>query len=224
MEQTFGWRVGFYETFFRQTVRLAPNIAVFCKTPVAMKDGTIQTINMINSIGYAFDSKDQIDYKLLRKMGRQTPIEKYVKVFDKIFVCAEEYGLQTIVMSLVGAGVFALYWEGLLEDIWIPAFNESRRKFRQFTILFMGPTVFPVRSEQVGFKVVNLGFFPQNVEKVDVKQTLFVNAWDCFSMAGNGNAKDESLDGHVGRNTAVALLCWPLTNKYLQDPSKYKKI
>ena len=45
---------------------------------------------------------------------------------------------------------------------------------------------------------------------------LFVNAWDPWSIVGNGNASDPSLDGYFGRSTAMSLLCWPLTNPYIQ--------
>merc|ERR1712039_724173 len=42
-----------------------------------------------------------------------------------------------------------------------------------------------------------------------LEDSLLVNAWDPWSMVGNGNAADNSLDGYFGRCTAMALLCWP---------------
>jgi len=33
-----------------------------------------------------------------------------------------------------------------------------------------------------------------------------------WSMTGNGNKSDRSLDGYWGRSTAIAPLCWPITN------------
>lgn len=58
-----------------------------------------------------------------------------------------------------------------------------------------------------------LGLFPaQCLPKMDVANTLVVNAWDPLSLVGNGNACDNSLDGWIGRHTASALLCFPPTN------------
>jgi hypothetical protein len=41
---------------------------------------------------------------------------------------------------------------------------------------------------------------------------LWVNAWDPFSMLGNGNYSDPSTDGYFGRKTAIAVIGWPVTN------------
>lgn len=56
-------------------------------------------------------------------------------------------------------------------------------------------------------------FFPNDITKIDKTKTLVVNAWDCWSIAGNGNERNRSLD--VGRSIMVALLTTPLTNKFL---------
>jgi hypothetical protein len=53
-----------------------------------------------------------------------------------------------------------------------------------------------------------------------IEQTLFINAWDPWSLVGNGNEMDHSVDGFYGRQSALALLCWPVTNPHLQ----YKRI
>ncbi len=49
-----------------------------------------------------------------------------------------------------------------------------------------------------------------DVKRLAAKKAIFVNAWDPWSFVGNGNAKDESLDGAFGRATAMALLCSPI--------------
>jgi len=46
----------------------------------------------------------------------------------------------------------------------------------------------------------------------EASQTLWQNAWDCHSIAGNGNAGDNSLDGYFGRSTAISVLTFPSTN------------
>ena len=45
------------------------------------------------------------------------------------------------------------------------------------------------------------------------QDTLYINAWDPWSMVGNGNANDASLDGGFGKSTAMAVLAWPFTNQ-----------
>ena len=46
----------------------------------------------------------------------------------------------------------------------------------------------------------------------DLENTLFVNAWDPWSLIGNGNERDNSLDGWWGRVSNMAILGWLPTN------------
>jgi len=69
-----------------------------------------------------------------------------------------------------------------------------------------------------------LGNFPKVTTDptLDMQKTLFVNAWDPWSIVGNGNEGDGSLDGHMGRTTMMGVLCWPGTNReirYVQAPA-----
>ena len=62
----------------------------------------------------------------------------------------------------------------------------------------------------------DIGYFPKCLNKCkNLDNMLFVNAWDPWSFAGNGNEYDNSLDGHIGRHTMVALLCSPLSNHHM---------
>jgi hypothetical protein len=46
----------------------------------------------------------------------------------------------------------------------------------------------------------------------EADKVLFVNAWDPWSIIGNGNEEDNSLDGWFGRLSAMGVLGWPVTN------------
>ena len=61
--------------------------------------------------------------------------------------------------------------------------------------------------------IKDVGLFPAAVNGRE--DSLFVNAWDPHSMPGNGNCRDASLDGYVGRHSNVAAAGWPLSNVYL---------
>ena len=54
-------------------------------------------------------------------------------------------------------------------------------------------------------------------ELVNLDKTLIVNVWDCFSIVGNGNFHDDSLDGHLERISAMSVLCWPYTNRNIKS-------
>jgi hypothetical protein len=56
--------------------------------------------------------------------------------------------------------------------------------------------------------------------KVNKNKILFINAYDPYSIVGNGNNNDNSLDGYFGRISAMSILCWPFTNPFI----KYIKI
>jgi hypothetical protein len=131
-------------------------------------------------------------------------------------------------MSLVGANNFAMLYNGrpkkFRKDVWIPSYVKIRKSYPDIDVVFMGST----SSRDVGeeFKVLSekyldIGFFPDCIDKVDTSNTLFVNAWDPLTFAGNGNKNDASLDGYIGRVTGISHLCSPYTNKNLNDPGNY---
>lgn len=62
----------------------------------------------------------------------------------------------------------------------------------------------------------NGGFVPDILDTdEDVAHTLYVNAWDPWSMIGNGNGRDNSLDGYWGRCSNMAVLGWSVTNPWM---------
>lgn len=226
LEALFGWRHGFYGKFFKETGTLAPNIAIYTPSFVMDRNNRPIPLHIFNSIGYAFDSERQPDYKVL-KGNDQELYFRYVNVFKKILQCVKDKKFEVIVMSLVGGGVFSDLWDNLLPTIWAPAFDNVFGRKSDVTILFMGPKDLPLKNI-LGMNISNVGLFPDCIDvvsaKYDIRKCLFVNAWDPWSMAGNGNAMDKSLDGFIGRRSMIALLCWPYTNTHLLNDSSYRKI
>ena len=180
-------------------------------------------IHVLNVIGYAFDDVSQPDYKYFFKSKKFTAVERqkelvkrYEAIFRKIYACARDRGLTTIVMSLFGAQNFAGFYPGGPEafqrKVWVPAFKNSKED--GFNLKLMGSEYSTVADLLPDIK--DIGWFPDNVAKVNKKKTLFVNAWDPLSLPGNGNEKDDSLDGVIGRVTNIAVTGSGLTNPYLQ--------
>jgi hypothetical protein len=54
-------------------------------------------------------------------------------------------------------------------------------------------------------------------ERPHIGRTLYVNAWDPWSIVGNGNESDRSLDGFWGRSTDMAMRCWPMANPNIKS-------
>ena len=168
--------------------------------------------------------------------------EFYSNLFNNIFKAAEVLGMKTIVMSFVGAGFFAQMWWGtetkwplpsnrnttreqikknidsFRDSIWIPQFKIAMESNSDITVLFMGVGV--ENATSMGSK--DIGYFPTDVmtyltttEGEDLNTTLLINAWDCWSSPGNGNSRDQSVDGFIGRNTCIGYLGTGVTNPYL---------
>lgn len=225
----FGWRISLYQTIWDTKRNIGPNIAIYCKTPVIDSYGTkYPDAHIINSVGAALDSKDGPDYKHFIKgavnINRTMHAlrEFYETVFKFIFVCAEDKQLKTVCMSLVGANNFAREYPGGIEsfqdEVWIPTFRKIRNLYKKINVIFMGTDDYFRRRLQGKSKVKydDTGKFPQLLRKIDVNNTLIVNAWDPFSFVGNGNERDNSLDGYIGRVTACSMLCWPLVNSEMR--------
>ena len=232
----FKWKHGRYETFFNEHKTLCPNIGVFCKTPLKLPDGTFIDVNVFNAVGYAFDDENQPDYKYFIVGKKQSKLQtKYQELFHRIYTCAVENKLDTIILSLVGANNFAnKYKDGnggqgkeiFQSTIWAPALLATMKNFVKIKTQIMGSKDYKAwRLKGTDLeKMEDCGYFPhQNAQlmtPVQRSQTLFVNAWDPLSIVGNGNKKDLSLDGRMGKVTMMALLCWPFTNHQM----KYKPV
>lgn len=233
LQQNFGYSQSVYHSN-------SPNIAVYCYSPCKLSiHSNIKYIHVINVIGVALDNRNQIDYKLLKKLQ-----DKYIRsmvykskisnVFKKILQCIQdENAIQNIVLHGFGLGVFSSLAPEL-EINPISVFNECLMDFLiqlsdikqdlsfKVTLNFIQKLPFDIRQ----FKNLSIQHIRTPIDQLlssystsNLKSTLFVNAWDPFSMVGNGNAGDNSLDGYFGRLTAMSVLCWPLFNKYIMYKS-----
>ena len=227
MLKKYGWDEAYYDTYYKNNGKLAPNIGIYCYTPLV--NDTNKYIHVYNAIGYAFDSKQQSDYDFLIKKGinKLDLKERYKNIFTKIYDCAREHSLSHVLMSGVGAGNFAkLYYDGkrkgstqFIEKIWIVAFKEVYNKYKIKTEFIDKNSEDSIFTRLTGLK--SLGLFPDNISKIEnLEKTLFVNAWDPLSFVGNGNNEDNSLDGYIGRNTYCGVLCTPIFNNKIS----YKEV
>ena len=234
MQKEFKWNESYYKRYYTENKgrKLPPNIGIY--TPTILQNDKKKIIHVYNAVGYAFDHKNQVDYKYFfsgktKKQDRDEKLKMcYRQVFEKIFYCAMEHKMSLVVMSLVGCGFFAEKYDDLLNIVWIPAFIEAYRSYQNdFTIVFMGTgnnESLETSLQNIDYiDYIDVGYFPQNVTEVkrrtkrkSLEDALFVNAWDPHSIPGNGHKKDNSLDGHIGRHTHIALSGNLLTNPLMQ--------
>jgi hypothetical protein len=201
MQQLFGWSTSFYSRYFEQTQQLPPNIAVYVRTPIFGDGFKTKSIHLLNLVGMAFDSKKQPDAQFYRTPTIETLQMLYLKVWRKAFVCARDLGVARIVPVVVGGGAFTpidpIQFKTNVHDI---VLNKLKEEFPYIEVLHIPTNVF----ETIEFMTT-----------IDRNNTLFINAWDPHTILGNGNAKDNSLDGHFGRRTPIAILGWPATNNHI---------
>eukprot|EP00933_Yihiella_yeosuensis_P043753 TRINITY_DN38682_c0_g1_i1.p1 TRINITY_DN38682_c0_g1~~TRINITY_DN38682_c0_g1_i1.p1 ORF type:complete len:225 (-),score=36.21 TRINITY_DN38682_c0_g1_i1:14-688(-) len=203
----FGYKHGAYA--LSDTRRLMPNIAIYCKTPMrSAHDGkTLRDVHVINAVGYGFDSFEQPDYKYFLPLTDEKWNELLLRMqqlWRYIFECAHRQGLRTVYLANVGGGVFS---SGLESGASNPERSYSNLK---------DSSLRPVLEQYPKIKVKPLPRVPDWIftreGQTEISHSLLVNAWDPWSMVGNGNFADNSLDGFFGRSTAMAVLCWPETN------------
>ena len=229
LHRRFKFRKGYYRICpVSKENTTPPNFIVYTPTLVLHFD---KIVHILNAVGLAFDSPKQRDFQLYQKLSKkplgtdtkhvQHAKKFYERLFCLIFEAAIHLQKKTIVMSLVGANNFASLWNGgpstFENEIWLPSFYKVVQEYKKSNlhIMFMGADV-------PGYD--NLGYFPQLLLHPKIKclhRTLFINAWDCWSIPGNGNSMDNSLDGHIGRNTQIGILGTSLTNPYLKENANY---
>lgn len=199
LERYFGYSRGAYDK--SSSDRLLPNIAIYCKTPMQSKDGQREEVHVVNVIGFAFDTPKQPDYQYFEggNRDRRDLVRKMSHMWEYVFFCAQEKELQHVFLSNVGGGAFSA---GLRHNY------ESLKK----------ESLDPVLRRYPNIKMLDLPRIPDWIfseGRSFCNNSLLVNAWDPWSIVGNGNAADNSLDGFFGRSTAMAVLCWPETNPFL---------
>jgi hypothetical protein len=172
-----------------------------------------------HAIGAALDSAAQPDYSMVGQ-SRAVLVAFYARVFSKVFAAARHCGAKGIVMSLVGAASLAEMYPGgkhqMHRDVWVPAFNLVRGSELNAAVKLaaMGrdaDLANPAGECLRAHGASAAGNYPANVPCFP--GWMFVNAWDCHSMPGNGNEMDSSLDGHVG--SAVHYFGWGTANPHL---------
>lgn len=226
----FGYETGYYDICSPEKETLVPpNILVY--TPCRVNGFPGKVAHILHAIGLAFDIETQPDYKAYHAPGMDLEIRTkyavtfYIRMFKKIFKATEKLGKKHLVISLVGGNNYASAWEGgppqFQKDVWTPAYQKAIEMGYLpdgIKVSIMGARgTYPQKTLQLD----DIGYFPACMKRVVVEETVFVNAWDCWSVPGNGNEHDNSLDGFVGRNTDVGVNGTSLTNPWLCDTTNY---
>jgi len=205
LRESFGYQRGGYGK--STPTQLMPHIAAYCRTPFRLGPKQID-IHVINAIGIAFDSKLQPDCQYFLPLTPEKWIElvaRMVLTWRFIFTCARQSRLKRVFLARVGGGFFAT-----LLNQWHPEKNYDK---------LYNESLPPVQSQFPEIEVrslPNLDTLCSDEMSPYLADSLLVNAWDPWSMVGNGNAGDNSLDGKFGRASAMAVLCWPVTNPMIR--------
>lgn len=226
---------------------LMPQIAAYAKTP--MRSGTrysnAEGVHVLNLVGAGFDAWQQPDYQhyfdkktqAIRQDRQQLFYHERQTSFAYALQCAFDHGLDRIEFVAVGAGYFSAFLppgtvNAILTSAWeseeVQAFKrkleKEMRKVIQLSFRTEPPHThcngmgggIPSWYKESGYSAQGQADNWQDA----MNRTLFINAWDPWSLVGNGNELDNSVDGMYGRQSALALLCWPVTNSNIQ----YKKV
>jgi len=158
-------------------------------------------------------------------------IERYRKIWLKACYICKLKGLKNLWYYGVGNNNFSAF----LPDEWALATNFYNQIFAE--AFGIDPTdssrlhstnggtdqdIPKNFCKRYGIELQNLGpsskkFIPDVLftEDTTPDNTLYINAWDPWSIIGNGNAGDVSLDGFWGRNSNMSVLGWSMTNSKL---------
>jgi hypothetical protein len=209
--KAFGWSRPYYDRHYEAHGKLAPQLAVYCRTPCwgpyGLSRGPWRDLHVVNLIGLALDSPKQSDYRFLASLGpeaaRRYALRHMRVMWGLMFEAARRAGLRRIEYARVSGGAFAEHLQALTTWTYDALLEAS--------LLADAPPDFELLPLR--------GIVPDHLLKrsqEDLDGVLLVNAWDPLTLVGNGNAADHSLDGFFGRSTAMGVLAWDLTNRSLQ--------
>jgi|AntAceMinimDraft_1070359.scaffolds.fasta_scaffold26082_2 hypothetical protein len=217
-------------------LRLPPNIAVYCHTPV--RSGDVEhCLHVINSVGVALDIVSQPDYLCVFGETRPNVVPPdalatiknvILEAYTCVLACARDKGLTKIAICHLGGGAFSTYYPGdYIKEVWLPVVSSTINRLGGFLteVRLLGalddqdPGVLSLSSMlTVECRCVAGGRVPKHAvnDRAPLRDVLFQNAWDPHSVAGNGNSTDCSLDGWFGRSSAISALTFPPTNPFIR--------
>ena len=221
LQREFGYARGAYGDLSEEGTKLPPQIAVACVTPVRYK-GKTREVAVVNLVGMAFDHEAQPDYQVLITNQTNGELDKkrlfglMVKTYQMAFQAAEIMGRSTLCCSPIGDNAFRpkhfyVTQNSFLDEVIKPAVEQAKRSFPKIEMIWAQYPDFKVPSAFFGTDSSTTSQWTEDLDK-----RLFVNAWDCWSMLGNGNGADNTVDGFWGRSSAIALLGWPTSNPHIQ--------
>ena len=218
LQREFGYSKGAYAPLSENGTKLPPQIAVACVTPVRFK-GQTRTVAVVNLIGMAFDNAKQPDYRVLIKNGKldkERLFQLMVNAYKMAFKAAEIMKRSTLCCSPIGDVAFRpkkFYNtpQKFVDQVIKPAVEMAGESFPKIKTMWAQYPDFNVPSAFFGLPPSTTSKWTEELD-----DRLFVNAWDCWSMLGNGNSADDSADGFWGRSSAIALLGWPKSNPHIE--------
>jgi len=245
-----------YTRWFNEHKELAPNLAVYARCLMSKWARTPpdkeRFVHVFNSIGYAFDNKEQEDYKYYM-LPTHTEEKKELLIKDltntlRLFIhCAKEkrkgnQRFNDLCFCYLGGGAFKTLYNREKRsyfEVFSKAFTlalQSEEPFVFNSVNFMGERFLTqheqtslldiLRPYNVNHRIKEIGIVGDIADILDVlpKDTLYMNAWDPHSVVGNGNEADGSLDGWFGRLSDLAFLCTPATNPAMLRPEAYVQV
>jgi hypothetical protein len=245
-----------YTRWFKEHKELAPNLAVYARCLMSKWARTPpdkeRFVHVFNSIGYAFDNKEQEDYKYYM-LPTHTEEKKELLIKDltntlRLFIhCAKEkrngnQRFNDLCFCYLGGGAFKTLYNREKRsyfEVFSKAFTQALQSEEPFvfnSVTFMGQRFLTqheqtslldiLRPYNVNHMIKEIGIVGDLADILDVlpKDTLYMNAWDPHSVVGNGNEADGSLDGWFGRLSDLAFLCTPATNPAMLRPEAYVQV
>lgn len=200
LQTTFGWKHGAYGEKERM-----PNFAVYCNATIHTDERGFFQAHVLNLIGCALDSSRQPDVKNYKT--KESVIEFYSQLWRLALQAVKHLKKTKFQIYNVGGGAFAgRYGDDFTTEIFEPAFLPLRQEFEAAGIQILG---YDFQTRRFTGR-----FIPDclNEPTQDLENTVYVNAWDPWSLIGNGNEMDNSLDGAWGRSSNMSVLGWLQTN------------
>ena len=226
-----------YERLFKNG-KLPPNLALYMPAHYQHHVTNKNKMHVINACGFAFDSKDQVDYKYFKFAEPNDKTNEFqirlTNVFNLVFKCAIDLKIDHVVLCYLGGKAFSTFFRNPVQLVHynpeyvaffikavLDAFTETV-KHSEITRISLSGTTDPGFPPAIGTKL-NATFqekgvaFTQleRIPKILNEDSLFVNAWDPHATVGNGNARDNSLDGYFGRLSDMGYMSMPTINPYL---------
>jgi hypothetical protein len=203
-----------------------PNISIYCETPVKINNGNVFANVKVLSVmtlrlGYKKPDSGFMPFNSMssKSIGLTT---WYKSMWNRAFeACSRVKATVIVIPSKFGENTLPEALQNLFVDINTLAIKYASDLYKSIKVVELCENIEDPNMSIPGI-VGNIDWCRRN--EIDLETTVWINDSCPTTLLGNRNGCEQSINGRWGMSSAIAVLGWPNTNKYMMNEDAWVEL